>query len=73
MQRGRPRVATETINLNVLLTPKQLRFLRWNGNGNASRGLRALLDKVIAAETAKGDGYVPDSFLEKGDDDDFAA
>lgn len=73
MQRGRPRVAAETINLNVLLTPKQLHFLRWSGDGNASRGLRALLDKAIAVGTAKGEGCVPDSFLKEGEEDDFAA
>lgn len=69
MQRGRPRVATKTTQLNVLLTPKQRWFLDWYGAGNLSRGVRRLIDEQLARE----DCYESEMPTYQGDDDGFAA
>ena len=70
MQRGRPRVAAKTTQLNVLLTPKQRWFLSWYGGGNLSRGVRRLIDEQIARED---DDPESEMLSYKEDDDGFDA
>ena len=70
MQRGRPRVAAKTTQLNVLLTPKQRWFLDWYGDGNLSRGVRRLIDEQVARED---DDPESEMLKYKEDDDGFDA